>query len=77
MKFNLKKYLRRNKDPNTDKYLDINDDDFIDDDDLVKIVEKDGRINDVRYNVETGIVMKDEDMLTIELKKNFKFDNSY
>lgn len=77
MKFNLKKYLKRNKDPNTDKYLDINDDDFIDDDDLVKLVEKDGRINDVRYSVETGIVMKDEDMLTIELKKKFKFDNSH
>lgn len=74
MKFNLQKYLTRNKDPNTDKYLDISDDDFTDSDELIKLIEKDGRINNVRYSVETGIVVKDEDIFTIEIKEDFNFD---
>ena len=76
MKFNLQKYLTRNKDPNTEKYLGITSDDFTTDEDLIKLVEKEGKVNNVRYNMESGIVSKDGGVLEIEIKDEFYRDNA-
>lgn len=75
IQFNLQKYLSRNKYPSKDKYLDINDCDFVNDEELMSLVDKEGIINDTRYNVQTGIVTKEDELLKVEFRKGYGWDN--
>ena len=53
MSFDVEKYLRRNPTPSDDPNLDIRQDDFSDDQ-IEKMVEREGVINKVHYNLITG-----------------------
>ena len=72
MEFDLQKYLSRNKNCNSIKfkeYLGIEEGDFSDDKELVSLVKKDGYVNDIKFSVDSGIIINNNNnMLIVEIK---------
>ena len=72
MKFELQKYLNRNKDSNSIKskeHIGLEEGDFSEDSNLVSIVKKDGICNDIKFSVDSGIIINNNNnMLIVEIK---------
>ena len=43
-----------------------------DDSNLISLVKKEGKINDISYHVETGIVIKKDDVLKVEFNDKYR-----
>ena len=64
--FDINKYLRRT---HPDDSIDLQKEDFENSKQLVECVNNDGILNNVKYNISTGMVVtNNDDGLTIELE---------